>query len=70
MTTSIATTEKVLIPEQEAMQTLFGKAFGSATLVRLRRDGQLPAHIKVTNRIFYRQSTIDAWLADQEAKHQ
>lgn len=56
----------LLIPEQEVMQALFGRLPAFSTMIRLRKEGQLPPHIKVASRYYYRQETVDQWLREQE----
>lgn len=59
--------KRILIPEQEILKELFGKTLSFATIVRLRAAGQLPPHIKIANRHWYRKETVDAWLISREA---
>jgi predicted DNA-binding transcriptional regulator AlpA len=41
-----------------------------ATLYNLRARGEGPASFRVAGRVRYRQSAVDAWLAQQEQAEQ
>ncbi len=58
---------EVLYEETAAGRYLGGddKPLSSRTLQRKRRDGTGPVYIKVGRLVRYRQSDLDAWLADQ-----
>ena len=40
------------------------------TLWRLRQRGEGPASFRLRNRVRYRESALEAWLAEQEAQEQ
>jgi hypothetical protein len=42
--------------------------FGLALQRKQREAGEFIPHIRIGNRYFYRRSSVEKWLAEQEAK--
>jgi len=56
----------LLITESEMFAMTLGYVPPFSTIVRLRKNGQLPPCIKISRRHYYRVSTIAKWMDAQE----